>query len=164
MKHDVSKWIGVHNQVMELVRSGSSVVDNLKRTHDLNQQKDAKGCDFVYEHYWLLVRGNPRWTLGWAQEKPLTPTRLRGEDSEQELSEPGDGSMSRPSSAASSGSDPDSEVANYTQTFKGRPGGTKAAKDEVSKSKMRKGGLYAQAAATDKMAEAQMLKAVGLAD
>ena len=69
-----------------------------------------------------------------------------------------------PSSATSSGSGPDSEVGDYTRTFKGRPGRTKAAKDEVSRSKMREGGLYAQAAATDKMVEAQMLKAVGLAD
>ena len=96
VKHDVSKWIGVHSQVMKLARSGSSVADNLKRAHDLYRQKDAKGCDFVYEHCWLLVRDNPRWALGWAQEKPPTPTRLRGEGSEQELSEPGDGSISRP--------------------------------------------------------------------
>jgi hypothetical protein len=164
VKHDVSKWIGVHSQVMKLARSGSSVADNLKRAHDLYQQKDAKGCEFVYEHCWLIVRDNPRWALGWAQEKPPTPTRLRGEGSEQEMPEAGDGSMSRPSSAAGSGSGPDSEVADYTRTFKGRPGGTKAAKDEVCRSKMREGGLYAQAAATYKVAEAQMLKAVGFAD
>ena len=114
VKHDVSKWIGVHNQVMKLARSGSSVADNLKRAHDLYRQKDAKGSDFVYEHCWLLVRDNPRWALGWAQEKPPTPTRLRGGGSEQELPEPGDGSMSMPSSAAGSGSGPDSEVADYT--------------------------------------------------
>ena len=28
VKDDVSKWIGVHNQVMKLARSGSSVADN----------------------------------------------------------------------------------------------------------------------------------------
>ena len=163
VKHDVSKWIGVHSQVMKLVRSGSSVADNLKRAHDLYRQKDAKGCDFVYEHCWMLMRDNPRWTLGWAYENPPTPTRLWGEGSEQELPEPGDEIMSRPSSAVGSGSGPDSEVADYTRTFKGRPGRTKAAKDEVSRSKMREGRLYAQVAATYKMAEAQILKAVGLA-
>ena len=150
--------------MLKLARSGSSVADNLKRAHDLYRQKDAKGCDFVYEHCWLLVRDNPRWALGWAQEKPSTPTRSWGEGSEQELPEPADGSMSKPSSAAGSGSGLDSEVADCTQIFKGRPGGTKATKDEVSRSKMREGGLYAQAATTYKMAEAQMLKAVGLAD
>ena len=60
------------------------------------------------------------------------------------------------SSAAGSGSGPNSEVADYTRTFKGKPGGTKAAKDEVSRSKMREGGLYAQAATTNKMAEAHV--------
>jgi hypothetical protein len=118
----------------------------------------------VYEHCWLLVRDNPRWALGWAQERPPTPTRSRGEGIEQELPEPADGSLSRPSPAAGSGSGPDSEVADCTRIFKGRPGGTKAAKDEVSRSKMKEGGLYAQAAATYKVAEAQMLKAVGFAD
>ena len=69
-----------------------------------------------------------------------------------------------PEEYASSGSGPDSEVADCTHTFKGRPGGTKAVRDEVSRSKIREGGLYAQVAATDKMAEAQMLKAVGLVE
>ena len=50
------------------------------------------------------------------------------------------------------------------EIFKERVGRTKAAKDEVSRSKMREGGLYAQATAADKMAESQMLKAVGLVD
>ena len=140
VKLDVSKWIGVHSQVMKLALSGSLVADNLKRTHDLYWQKNVKGCDFVYEHCWLLVKDNPRWALGWAQEKPPTPTRLRGEGSEQELPEADDGSMSRPSLAAGSGSGPDSEVANYTRTFKGRPGGTKAAKDEICRPVKVEGG------------------------
>ena len=86
------------------------------------------------------------------------------ERSEQELPKPADGSMSKLSSAAGSRSGPDSEVANCTRIFKGRPGGTKAANDEVSRSKIREGGLYAQAAPTYKMAEAHMLKAFWLAD
>ena len=86
------------------------------------------------------MRDNPRWALGWAQEKPPTPTRLRGEGSEQDLPELGDGSMFRPSLAAGSGSGPDLEVADYTRIFKGRPEGTKAVKDEVSMSKMMEGG------------------------
>ena len=99
---------------MKLARSGSSVADNLKQTHDLYRQKDAKGCDFLYEHCWLFVRDNPRWALGWAQEKLSTPTRLLGGGSEQELPELGDGSMFMPSSAAGLRSGPDSEVADYT--------------------------------------------------
>lgn len=50
------------------------------------------------------------------------------------------------------------------RVFKGRPGGTKAAKEDHLKVKQRESGLYAQAAATDKMAKVQMLKAVGLQD
>ena len=98
VKHDVSKWFGVYSQVMKLAKSGSSVADNLKRAHDLYRQKYAKGYDFMYEYCWLLVRNYPIWALGWAQEKPPTPTRSRGEGSEQELPELGDGSMFRPSS------------------------------------------------------------------
>lgn len=67
-----------------------------------------------------------------------------------------------------SGSATDGEVAEGSnegpRVFKGRPGGTKAAKEDHFKAKQREGGLYAQAAATDKMAEAQMLKAVELQD
>ena len=119
VKHVVSKWIGVYIQVLKLARSGLSVADNLKRAHNLYRQKDAKGCDFVYEQCWLLVRDNPRWALGLAQEKPPTPTRSQREGSDQELPEPADGSVSRPHSAASSGSGLDSEVQNCTRIFKG---------------------------------------------
>ena len=117
----------------------------------------------MYEHCSLLARDNPRWALGWAQEKSPTLTRSRGEGSEQELSEPTDGSMAKPSSAACSENGPDSEVAECTRIFKGKPEGTKGAKDEVFRSY--EGGMaICSSAATHKMAEAQMLKAVGLAD
>jgi hypothetical protein len=81
VKHDVNKWIGVHSQVMKLARSGSSIADNLKRAHDLYRQKDAKGCEFVYEHCWLVVRDNPRWAFGWIAGRGcnrLAPATLVG--------------------------------------------------------------------------------------
>ena len=128
--------------MLKLARSGSSVADNLKRAHDMYRQENAKGGDFVYEHCWLLVRDNPGWALGWAHKKLSIPTRSREDGSEQELPEPTDGSISRSSSAANSGSGPDSEVADCTRIFKGRLGGSKTVKDEVSMSKMREGMLY----------------------
>ena len=151
----------MYSQVLKLARIGSSVADNLKRAHDLYRQKDAKGGDFVYEHCWLLVRDNPRWALGWAQEKPPTLTRSamsRSCQSQLTVVCPGrlrlqvwEAVMIR-------------RWQTTLEIFKERVGRTKAAKDEVSRSKMREGGLYAQATAADKMAESQMLKAVGLVD
>lgn len=67
-------------------------------------------------------------------------------------------------SASGGRSGTESKVAKVTCVFKGRPGGTKAAKEDHARAKQRELGLYAQAAATDKMVEAQMLRGVGLQD
>lgn len=76
------------------------------------------------------------------------------------------GGMARSGVGAASGSHSGGEsgLVEGPRVFKGRPGGTKAAKDDQFRLKHREAGLQAQAAAIEKMAEAQMLKAVGLQD
>ena len=98
-----------------------------------------------------MMRSNPDGHFGGCRRSHLAPTWSWGESSEQGTSKlEAEGTTKL-------------EVMEGTHQLKGRTGETKeATKDEKFYAKLREGGLYAQTATTDKMAEAQMLKAVGL--
>ena len=169
VKHDMSKFIGIYAQVQKVCRSGTSATDTLKRAHELNRLMTPRGADFSYEHVWVLVKEHPKWADGWSQVKPPIPKRKARGESEQESDCIDVAGMARQGSGVGSGSGVGLEMedgvnAEGTRVFNGRPGGTKAAKEDQIRAKQREAAVYAQAAATDKMAEAQMLKAVGLQD
>jgi hypothetical protein len=41
------------------------------------QVKNAKGCQFTFEHCWVLVKDFPRWANGWRIMKQVTPSKRR---------------------------------------------------------------------------------------
>jgi hypothetical protein len=169
IKHDVSKFIGVYSQVMRLNRSGTSASDTLKRAHELYKQKNEKGSDFSFEHCWVLLRDHPKWSEGWTQVKIVTPKRKAPCASEEEDSDIFDlGEMERSVATASEEGGGSAEGgglhAEASRVFKGRPGGVKAAKNDVRQGKIHEGLMLAHAEATRSMAAAHMRKAAILED
>jgi hypothetical protein len=148
IKHDLSKFIGVFQQVQGLHPSGRSAVDLLQMSKDLWRTKSQKNTDFMFEHCWLLVKNFPRWADGWSTEKQVTPQKRRGNSSQQESSEAGEsGSIIEKSL----------EVDDRAGA-RVRPSGCKAAKEKQKNEKIKEGAGYAQAAAQQIMAQATVQK------
>jgi hypothetical protein len=74
MKHDVSKFVGVHSHVEELRRSGASEADILVEALDLYKIKHPKGASFTYLHCWYLLRHVPRWAVGGISKSRRSPS------------------------------------------------------------------------------------------
>jgi hypothetical protein len=154
IKHDVSKFQGVYQQVLRTKTSGTSLADVLKKAHELYQIKSSKGAEFTFEHCWEIVRDVPRWADGWSQPKPPTPKRTEPcESSDQESHREDAGTVTEGA--------PDMDQARQ---FRGRPGGSKAAKEVVRQGKIKEGAAWAQATATQVMAEAMLRKAASMED
>jgi hypothetical protein len=71
-KHDVAKWIGVYEQVLNLNKSGTSTADILRNTCELYHVKSKNNTNFMFEYCWVLVKDhlNPKWVDGWSVVKP----------------------------------------------------------------------------------------------
>ena len=154
IKHNVSKFHGVYQQVLRTKTSGTSLADVLKKAHELYQIKSSKGAEFTFEHCWESVRDVPRWADGWSQPKPPTPKR-------KEPCESSDRESHREDAGTVTEGAPDMDQAMH---FRGRPGGSKAAKEVVRQGKIKEGAAWAQATATQVMAEATLRKAASMED
>jgi hypothetical protein len=156
IKHDVSKFAGVHSQVQNLRRSGVSESDMLSESLELYKQKHPKGHSFTYLHCWYFLREVPRWAEGSATECRKS-SRVRAQ---------GRGVREMPhfsdleSECASV--DPPSSVAVGKQLL--RPQGNRAAKEEHKNQKLRDADVHVQLAATKELAEASKHKAEILTD
>jgi hypothetical protein len=73
IKHNVSKFCGIYNQIQRMHKSGSNAADTMRDANELYRQKNAKNADFVFEHCWLLLKDCPHWADGWTQ--PNTPKK-----------------------------------------------------------------------------------------
>ena len=143
IKHNVSKFCGIYNQIELLHKSGSSAADKLRDAKELYRVKSAKNTDFLFEHCWLLLKDYPRWTDGWTQspmKKKRPANECEGSNTQDE-----DGGISE-------------GVARSRSAYNERPGGVKAAKQDNIQQKSRDGAFYAQAEATRSMAAVQMKK------
>ena len=133
----------------------------------MNKQKNEKGSDFAFEHYWVLLRDHPKWSEGWTHVKVVTPKRkapCSEEDSDCfDLSEMERG-VATASEEGGGSAEGGSVRAEGSRIFKGRPGGVKGAKEDQRQGKMRDGLLLAHAEATKSMAAAHMRKAAILED
>jgi hypothetical protein len=153
IKHDIAKFIGVLKQVASLKRSGTSKEDLLIMAKELYRTKSPKNVVFQFEHCWLLVKDYPRWAEGWSLSS--TPSKRKTTSSEHESNEIGVESESVVEGTTNS---------EDNHALKVRPGGTRAAKEVQKAGKQREGAMYAQAAASEVMAQATMRKAAMLED
>jgi hypothetical protein len=175
IKHDVAKFIGVYNQVLGCRESGTSPDDVVQKALELYKVKHPKQQCFVFIHYWQLLKDVPRWME--------TPTELR-----QRAAARASPSLSGWRSSATSPQareqrngpptppedveDDDEEVSLDTATQpgaaasrkRGRPCGSKMAKEEQRVAKQRDLAIRAQARATAEMAAANARKAQILQD
>ena len=143
IKHNVSKFCGIDNQIQRMHKSGNNVADTLRDAKELYRQKSAKHTYFVFEHCWLLLKDCPRWADGWTRS-PIEKKR-HAHECEGSNTQNIDGGIS--------------EGATRSQSmYNERPGGVKAAKQDNIQQKIRDGALYAQADATKSMAAVQMKK------
>ena len=152
---------------MRLNRSGTSAINTLRRAHDLYKQKNEKGSDFAFEHYWVLLKDHPKWAEGWTQVKVVMSKRkVHCSDQESDCIdlieiERGGGVGLEEGGESSQGG---SSTAEAARIFKGRPGGTKLAKEVQRQGKIREGQLYAHVEATKNMDVTHMQKAAPLED
>ena len=149
IKHIVSKFYGIYNQIQHMHKSGSSAAYTLRDANELYRQKNSKKTDFIFEHCWLVLKDWPRWADGWIQ----SPMRKKRPNHEYEGSNTQDvyGGIS--------------EGATRSQSvYNERPGEVKAAKQDNMQQKTKDNALYAQAEATRSMAAVQMKKMVFVAD
>ena len=149
IKHNVSKFCGIYIQVQRMQKSGSNAADTLRDAKELYRQKSAKNTEFVFEHCWLLLKDCPRWADGWTQS-PMAKKRAAHEF-EGSNTQAEDGAISE-------------SVARSHTVYNERPGGVKAAKQDIMQQKVREGALYAQAEATRSLAAVQMKKVALIED
>ena len=149
IKHNVSKFCGIYNQIERLHKSGSNAADTMRDAKELYRQKSAKNTDFLFEHCWLLLKDCPRWADGWTQQSV----------GKKRVSNECEGSNTHDVDVGCS------EGATRSQSFYNeRPGGVKSAKHDSMQQKVRDGALYAQAEATKSMAAVQMRKVALIED
>ena len=160
IKHDVSKFVGVHSQVEDLQRSGTSEADILVEALDLYKLKHPKGASFTYLHCWYLLRNMPRWAEGGINESRRSPSAPLSSRSRLEMS----GGSEIDSDCASPQAQPLRSPVIPPTVARTRPQGSKAAKEDHRSMKTRDAAIRAQAAATKEMADATKRKADLLED
>ena len=159
IKHDVSSFCGVYSQVLRLNKSGTSVADTLRRSWELYQQKSAKKQEFAFEHCWILFKDHPKWADGWSAPNATSTNMCLPAQSAIPPANHGDGTRSLGGYGQSEGDGHGSQHAANS-----RPGGSKAAREELRSASAREVAIFAQADATRTMAAAQMKKAALLED
>ena len=149
IKHNVSKFCGIYNQIERLHKSGSNAADTMRDAKELYRQKSAKNTDFLFEHCWLLLKDCPRWADGWTQ--PSVGRKRVSNECEGSNTHDVDVGYSEGATRSRS-------------IYNERPGGVKSAKQDSMQQKVRDGALYAQAEATKSMAAVQMRKVALIED
>jgi hypothetical protein len=171
IKHDVAKFIGVHSQVLGCRESGTSPNDVLQNALELYKVKHPKQQCFVFIHCWLVLKDVPRWmeTPGEVRQRAVAAASpARGARRR---------TMPSPQSAAAATSaveydneDVDIVLAEASQPSattwgkRGRPCGSKMAKEEQRVEKQREHAMRVQARAMADMAAANFKKAQILHD
>ena len=67
LKHNVSKFCGIYNQIQRMHKSGNNAADTLRDAKELYRPKNTKNTYFLFDHCWLLLKDCPRWADGWTQ-------------------------------------------------------------------------------------------------
>lgn len=163
IRHDVSKFCGVHSQVLGMHLSGVSSDDVLERALLLYKEKSPKQIPFTYIDCWLILKDVPRWAetvmearqrtrlsspASMAKRKSLTPATVELGDGDSVLED-----------------DPaDVDDVEPARKWQARPIGVKAAKEDQKITKQRECSARAQARATADMAEASFKKAKTMED
>jgi hypothetical protein len=119
------------------------------------QVKSAKGCQFTFEHCWVLVKDFPRWADGWGSMKQVIPSKRRASSSTYDSNEA--------ALEGTSAVEGDCEL-DRNQVLREWPTGTKAAKVVHKMDKQKEGVAYCQAEATAVLAEAIVAKNLLLAE
>jgi hypothetical protein len=154
MKHDIGEFIGCHKQVKRNKPTGTSATDIIRLAKIMYQIKHSKGCEFMFEHCWILVRDFLRWADGWGSMKQVTPSKRRAPPSSHDC----------PDSAPESQSAVEGNGEDRNLVLRERPSRTKAAKAAHKEDKIRERVAYKQAEATVVLAEATVAKNVLLAE
>jgi hypothetical protein len=164
IKHDVAKFVGVHNQVLNTKESGVSLDDLLERALQLYKVKHAKQHSFVFLHCWLILKDVPRWAetreecrLRQQIKVPAAPMPKRKTPPSVAIIIDSDGEV-----GGQAGSDADLLGGGGKRLS--RPCGNKVAKEEQKLEKQRECAIRAQAKATSDMAAASARKAQILHD
>jgi hypothetical protein len=156
IKHDVSKFAGVHSQVENLRRSSVSESDILAEALELYKLKHLKEHSFNYLHCWYFLRNVLRWIN-------CSVTECR---KSQRVHAQGRGCREMPHS-----NDPKSECISHDSPINEavgkqrlRPQENRAAKEEHKNQKMRDATIHAQLTTTKELAKASKRKVDILAD
>jgi hypothetical protein len=155
IKHDVGEFIGCHKQVTKNKPTGTSAADIIRLAKIMFRVKSAKGCQFTFEHCWVLVKDFPRWADGWGTMKQVTPSKTRASSSTYDSNE-----VALEGTSAVEG---DCEV-DRNQVLRERPTRTKAAKTMHKTNKQKEGAVYRLGEATAVLAEATIVKNLLLAE
>ena len=156
IKHDVGKFIGVYQQILDLHPSGKSKADLIAMALELYRQKNPKNAEFQYLHVWEMVREYPRWADGGTTSRSSTPSRKPGLGSSEQVSGTG---------VTDSGGSWHGDVQPATHVlFPSRPVGTKAAKEALKEARITDRAALAQAQATANLASAALKKVAVLED
>lgn len=161
IKHDVAKFVGVYSQVLKLQESGTSLEDVLQQALELYRVKHPKQQGFLYIHCWMILKDVPRWFDSAAKLRarqqvktpPPQPMKRRREGGDVALTE----------GEEDEGVGLGIEVVSASKRLQ-RPTGTKAAKDDLHRAKVKEGTMRAQAKATTDMAAASAEKAAVMQD
>ena len=165
IKHDVAKFVAVHSQVLNLKESGTSLEDVLQRALELYRVKHPKQQGFLYIHCWTILKDIPRWfdsavevrvrhAMKTPPPQPLKRRRLSSEGAD----------AGEPSAFEDDGEECVEVDAAPTSRRPQRPTGTKAAKDELNRVRVKKSTMRAQARATAEMVAANAEKVAVMRD
>ena len=176
IKHDVGKFCGAYKQVYDCRVSGTSLEDVPEKVLEYYQDRHPKLQSFVYLHCWQLLKEVPRW---WdspfdVQKRTSTQEGLQKFGSMPKRKSP-PSSASTSAAEAGTGTDgndaanaSDEEVEEIVeQAFPrcpSRPQGSKAAKRELAAHAKREKIMQKQVLASERMAEASLLKATAMQD
>ena len=166
IKHDVSKFVAVHSQVLNLKESGTSLEDVLQRALELYRVKHPKQQGFLYIHCWTILKDIPRWFESVVEVrtrqaiKTPPPQLMKRRRLSSELPD-----ALEPTVPVDDDGEECVEVDFAVASRRPqRPTGNKAAKDELHRSRVKENTMLAQAKATAEMAAANAEKVAVMRD
>lgn len=127
IKHDMNKFIGAYKQTIGLQVTGTSPADTMRMANELYRTKHAKGCDFTFEHCWVLIKDLPCWAEDWRTVKNVTPSKRKTASSIQGSYEAINESHSIAEKIV---------TGDAYQGLRDRPTGTKSAKEVIRDDKV----------------------------
>jgi hypothetical protein len=175
IKHDIAKFIGVHSQVLGCRQSGTSSDDLLQNALELYKVKHPKQQSFIFLHCWLVLKDVPRWmeTPGEVRQRAVAASSpARGTRRRSTVSLPAQEGQGAAATSATGCDNDDVDIGPVEPRQpsaaawgkRGRPCGSKMAKEEQKGEKQREHAMRAQARATADIAAANFKKAQILED